>query len=179
MVLDLITLGILLLAMVKGLSKGLLVAVFSMVALVIGLAAALKLSAITAFWLEGSVNISSKWLPLVAFLLVFIIVVILVNRIALLMEKTIEWAFLGWINKAGGILFFGILYLLIWSVILFYLVKMHIITDQLMEKSVTYAVIAPFGPATMNWIAELIPVFKHVFDDIGHFFEQLSSGIKP
>ncbi|ULQ52263.1 CvpA family protein [Flavihumibacter fluvii] len=178
MLLDIITLGVLILAVIKGISKGLLVAVFSLLAFVIGIAAALKLSAVTAKWLDGSIDISSRWLPLVAFLLVFIVIVILVNKIGQLLEKTVEWAFLGWLNKAGGVLFFSILYLLVWSVLLFYLGKMNIITEQQMEQSTTYSVIAPWGPLVMKWIAQLVPVFKDVFEDIERFFEHLSNNIK-
>lgn len=179
MVLDIITLGVLILAVFKGISKGLLLAVFSLLAFVIGIAAALKLSAITANWLEGTINISARWLPLIAFLLVFIVVVILVNKIGLLLEKTMEWAFLGWVNKAGGIIFFAILYLLIYSVLLFYLGKMNIITDKQMEESTTYPIIAPWGPQGMKWVSQLVPVFKDVFEDMERFFERLSTDIKP
>lgn len=179
MVLDIITLGVLILAVFKGISKGLLLAVFSLLAFVIGIAAALKLSAITANWLEGTINVSARWLPLIAFLLVFIVVVILVNKIGLLLEKTMEWAFLGWVNKAGGIIFFAILYLLIYSVLLFYLGKMNIITDKQMEESTTYPIIAPWGPQGMKWISQLVPVFKDVFEDMERFFERLSTDIKP
>lgn len=179
MVLDIITLGVLILAVFKGISKGLLLAVFSLLAFVIGIAAALKLSAITANWLEGTINVSARWLPLIAFLLVFIVVVILVNKIGLLLEKTMEWAFLGWVNKAGGIIFFAILYLLIYSVLLFYLGKMNIITDKQMEESTTYPIIAPWGPQGMKWVSQLVPVFKDVFEDMERFFERLSTDIKP
>ncbi len=179
MVLDIITLGVLILAVFKGISKGLLLAVFSLLAFVIGIAAALKLSAITANWLEGTINVSARWLPLIAFLLVFIVVVILVNKIGLLLEKTMEWAFLGWVNKAGGIIFFAILYLLIYSVLLFYLGKMNIITDKQMEESTTYPIIAPWGPQGMKWVSQLVPVFKDVFKDMERFFERLSTDIKP
>jgi membrane protein required for colicin V production len=179
MVLDIITLGVLILAVFKGIAKGLLLAVFSLLAFVIGIAAALKLSAITANWLEGTINVSARWLPLIAFLLVFIVVMILVNKIGLLLEKTMEWAFLGWVNKAGGIIFFAILYLLIYSVLLFYLGKMNIITDKQMEESTTYPIIAPWGPQSMKWVSQLVPVFKDVFEDMERFFERLSTEIKP
>lgn len=179
MLIDIITLGILVWAVFKGISRGLLLAIFSLIAFVVGIAAALKLSAVTANYLDGTISVSSKWLPLIAFLLVFLVVVILVNKVGLLLEKTVEWAFLGWLNKAGGILFFSLLYLLVWSVLLFYLGKMNIINQEQMDKSVTYPVIAPWGPAILKWVAELVPVFKDVFEDIEKFFERLSNNIKP
>lgn len=179
MVIDMITLGVLIWAVIKGISRGLLMAVFSLIALVLGIAAALKLSAVTANWLDGTIHISAKWLPLIAFLLVFVLVVFVVNKTGLLLEKTMEWAFMGWINKAGGILLYSILYLLFWSVLLFYLGKMNIISQKQIDKSVTYSIIAPWGPAVMEWLANLVPGFKDVFEDIGKFFERVSDDIKP
>ncbi|WP_290711444.1 CvpA family protein, partial [Flavihumibacter sp. CACIAM 22H1] len=83
----------------KGIRNGLVMALFSFAALLLGLLAAVKLSAVTALWLEGTVNVSAKWLPLLAFLLVFVLVVLLVNLVGKLLESTAEWAFLGWVNK--------------------------------------------------------------------------------
>ncbi|MFT4022469.1 MAG: CvpA family protein [Flavihumibacter sp.] len=95
MLIDIITIGLLLMALYKGWRRGLIVAVLSFLALVLGVIAALKLSAVTARWLEGTVNVSAKWMPVLAFLLVFIVVVVLVNLIARLLEHTAEcccWA---------------------------------------------------------------------------------------
>jgi membrane protein required for colicin V production len=179
MVLDIITLLVLVWAIFKGLRKGLLMAVFSLLAFIIGLAAALKLSAVTAVWLDDTVNVSARWLPLVSFLVVFIIVVIVVNWAGGLLEKTVEWAYLGWLNKAGGILFYCLLHLFIWSIVLFYLGKIGILSDDSMEQSNTYPIIAPWGPKAMNWFAQLVPFFKDVFEDLGKFFDRLSNEVKP
>jgi membrane protein required for colicin V production len=179
MVLDIITLLVLVWAIFKGLRKGLLMAVFSLLAFLIGLAAALKLSAVTAVWLDDTVNVSARWLPVISFLLVFIIVVIIVNWAGGLLEKTVEWAYLGWLNKAGGIIFYCLLNLLVWSIVLFYLGKMGILSDESMEQSNTYPIIAPWGPKAMNWLAQLVPFFKDVFEDLGKFFDRLSNEVKP
>ena len=179
MILDIITLLILLWAVFKGISQGLVVALFSLLAVVVGVAAALKFSVFTADWLGTQVSISQKWLPVVAFLLVFIVVVIGVNLIGKLLEKSFELAFLGWLNKAGGILFFALLHLLLWSVLLFYLAKTGIITEKSMEESNTYAIIAPWGPKAMEWMGQFIPVFQDMFKDLGKFFDSLPNHVEP
>ena len=176
MLLDIITLVILLWAVYKGISKGFLMAIFSLAAFFVGLAAALKFSAITAEWLGETVNVAAKWLPVLSFLLVFFLVVLLVNLAGKLLEKSAEWAFMGWLNKAGGVLFFAVLYLLIWSIALFYLEKLELLNQDAMAESNTYAIIVPWGPRAMNWLADLIPVFKDVFEELGKFFDKLSKG---
>ena len=87
MILDIISFILLLLALFKGLRKGLIVALFSFVAFFIGLAAALKLSSIVAEYLGRSVNVSGKWLPFMAFAIVFFIVILLVRLGAKMIEK--------------------------------------------------------------------------------------------
>ncbi len=170
MLIDLITFLVLLIAVFKGLRNGLIVGVFSLLAFVIGLAAALKFSVVTARWLEGSVNVSAKWLPVIAFLLVFLVTVFLVNLLAKLLEQTIEWAMLGWVNKAGGILLYIVFYLLTWSILLFYLGKTNLLSAKTMEQSNTYPIIAPWGPRVMETIADWIPVFRNMFDELSRFF---------
>ena len=66
-------------AVIKGFSKGFVVALFSFLAYIIGLAAALKLSVVVAHHFGSSWNASGKWIPVLSFALVFIIVVFVVN----------------------------------------------------------------------------------------------------
>ncbi len=63
MFIDIIVFILLIIAVFKGLSKGLIVAVFSFLGFFIGLAAALKLSTIAASYLGKNVSISERWLP--------------------------------------------------------------------------------------------------------------------
>lgn len=154
-------------------------AIFSFAALLLALLAAVKLSAVTVQWLETSVNVSAKWLPVVAFVLVFLVVVLMVNLIGKLIESTAEMAFLGWANRLFGIAFYLLIYLLIWSVVLFYLEKTGIIGVEAVAASTVYPILAPWAPAVLDWIAELIPVFRDVFQDIEQFLEKFSDRVPP
>lgn len=171
---DIITLLVLAVAVFKGIRNGLVMAIFSFVALLLGILAALKLSASTALWLEDTVQVSARWIPLLAFLLVFFVVVIGVNMIGKLLEATTKWAFLGWVNKGAGIIFYTVIYLLIWSVLLFYLDKLSVISEAAIESSVTYPIIAPWGLTAIDWIASIIPIFKDIMTEIGNFLERFS-----
>ncbi|GAO42840.1 CvpA family protein [Flavihumibacter petaseus] len=170
MLIDAITLLILVLAVFKGWRQGLVVALFSFFAMILGLAAAMKFSVATAHWLEGSVNVSARWLPVLSFLLVFIAVVLLVNLVARLIEQTIELAMLGVLNKAGGILLYIVIYLLTWSILLFYLGKTQLLSAKTMEQSNTYPIIAPWGPKVIDVLGEVMPFFKNMFEELSRFF---------
>jgi membrane protein required for colicin V production len=179
MAIDIICFVLLVVAIFKGYSRGLIIAVFSVLALVIGLAAALKLSVVTASWLKNAVHIAAKWLPVLAFALVFIVVVLLVRLGARALEKTAQIAFLGWANKLGGILLYAVLYFIIYSVLLFYAEKLEILTQATIASSKTYAFIKPWGPKTIDLIGGLIPFFKDMFHQLEVFFAGIGDKIQP
>jgi membrane protein required for colicin V production len=104
MFIDILVAIALVFATVKGIRNGLIIAVFSILAFIIGLAAALKLSTVVASWLAQSTNINVQWLPFLAFALVFLLVVLAVRSVAKLIEKAMDLAWMGWLNKLGGVL---------------------------------------------------------------------------
>ena len=107
MILDIIVAVILILAIIKGYRQGLIVALFSFIAFIIGIAAAMKLSVVVAGYIGKAVNVSDKWLPIISFAVVFLIVVLLVRLGAKFIQKTVELAMLGWVNRVGGILLYA------------------------------------------------------------------------
>ena len=66
MLIDTIVFGLLLFAIYKGYKRGLIIAVFSFVAFVVGIAAAVKFSAIVAGWLGTQVSAGAQWLPMLS-----------------------------------------------------------------------------------------------------------------
>jgi len=179
MIIDILFAVILVLAIIKGYSRGLIIAVFSLVALVVGLAAAMKLSTLAAGWLKDTVNVSAKWLPVLAFVLVFVLAVLLVRLGAKALEKTVEWAMLGWVNRLGGIIFYVALYIVIFSVALFYADKAKLVSEKTIEASQTYGFIAPWGPKVINALGTVIPFFKDMFHELEVFFAGLQDKIPP
>ncbi len=78
MSIDVLFLLALAMAVFKGWRRGLIIAVFSAVAYVVGLAAAIKLSATVAVRLREGLHLSSRWWPVFAFLLVFLAIALVV-----------------------------------------------------------------------------------------------------
>ena len=170
MVIDIIVLLLLVLAIFKGYTKGLVVAVFSFLAFIIGLAAALKLSTLVADYLGTATSISSRWLPFLAFTLVFIAVILLVTLGAKLIERSLRLAMLGWLNRLGGIFFYTMLYFFVFSVLLFYLQKIPVLNPETTTSSVTYDWIAPLGPKVVEGLGVVLPFFRNMFTELEGFF---------
>ncbi|NOT52135.1 MAG: CvpA family protein [Chitinophagaceae bacterium] len=177
MLLDIIYVVIIVLAVLHGYSRGLIVGIFSLIAIIIGLAAAMKLSAVVAGFIGKNVNVSEEWLPLISFAVVFLLVVLLIRWGAKAIEKTVEIAMLGWVNKLGGIIFYVAIYTIVFSVLLFYIEQMKLIRQETIDKSVVYSFVQPWGPKVINGFGSIIPVFKDVFDELENFFEKISAKI--
>jgi membrane protein required for colicin V production len=160
-------------AVFKGFSKGLVVGIFSLLAFIIGLAAALKLSVIVAHYFESSSGISAKWLPVFSFALVFIVVVLIVNVCARIIKTSVSLAMLGWLDKIGGILFYLIIYTIIFSIILFFAEKTFLLKPNTIADSTVHNYVAPWGPKVIDNLGKIIPVFKDMFVQLQSFFEKL------
>lgn len=179
MIIDIIVAIVIILGAIKGFRQGLIIALFSVIAFIIGLAAALKLSAVVADHIGNTVKVSDKWLPIISFAVVFLIVVLLVRLGARFIEKTVEFAMLGWLNRIGGILLYTGLYILIFSILLFYADQLGFIKPETKNESATYSYIQPWGPKLMDSLGNIIPIFKGMFQDLEDFFDSVSKQVPP
>lgn len=170
MIIDIAFVIVMLLAIFKGLSKGLILGIFSLLAFIIGLAAALKLSVVVADWLKDSAGSFSKWLPLISFMLVFIAVIFLVGLLARVIKKTMQFAMLGWLDSLGGMLLYLVIYTIIFSILLFFAEKLFLLQPSTIRESNLYTYVSPWGPKVMDSLGKIIPVFKDMFTELQDFF---------
>jgi membrane protein required for colicin V production len=174
MLIDIVFLIILVLAIFKGLRKGLIVGVFSFFAFMIGLAAALKLSVIVAGYLKDNAGAFSRWLPLLSFMLVFIAVIFLTGLLARLVRRTVRFAMLGWLDRLGGMILYIVIYTIIFSIFLFFAEKLFLVQAATMHESKLYPYISPWGPTVIDNLGKIIPAFKDMFTELQDFFGTLA-----
>ncbi|MBK6382810.1 MAG: CvpA family protein [Chitinophagaceae bacterium] len=177
MLIDIIFAVILVLAILKGYQRGLVIGLFSLVAVIIGLAAAMKLSTVVAGYIGKAVKVSEEWLPIISFAVVFLIVLLLIRLGARAIEKAIEVVLLGWVNKIGGIILFAAIYITVFSVLLFYAEQMKLLQADTIDKSVTYSFVQPWGPKAMNGFGSIVPIFKDMFSELEQFFDGVAKEI--
>lgn len=145
MLIDILFLGMMAIAIFKGLRNGLIVAIFSIVGWILGIIAAFKFADVAAGYLQGSVNLSPRILYIISFIVVFLLVMLLVNLGAKLVEKTVELALLGWVNRLGGIFFYVLLYALIFSVMIYFAERVKLISEQTIAASRVYPWVKPIA----------------------------------
>ena len=168
---------ILVLAILRGWRKGLILSLFSLVCGLVGLAAAVKLSSIVATHMKSDLHMTTRWLPVISFILVFILIVLIIAWLGKILEKLIKWVLLEWLNKLGGILLLLVLYLSVYSIILFYGTETQIISKHAVHESHFYHLIAPFGPAVIRFITGFIPFGQDMFISLEGFFDRIASDI--
>lgn len=178
MLIDILFLLLMILSLIKGYRNGFVVAVFSLLGIFIGLAAAMKFSTLVAVWLQNSTHIATAWLPFLSFLLVMVAVVLLVRLGALFIQSAMEMVLLGWLNRISGILLYAALYTTLYSVLLFYAIKLQWLKPETLSASKTYAFIQPWGQKAIDGIGVVLPFFKGMFEELSHFFENIGTKIK-
>lgn len=177
MSIDIAYLIVMILAIIKGWQKGLIVAVFSLIAWIIGLAAAMKFSTIVAKYLEESGHVSARWIPFLSFLIIFLGVVFVIRIVAKLIETSVELAWMGWINNAAGAFLYLIIYSILFSVALFFMIQMRLISDEAAADSVVFNFIEPWGPVVINGLGTVIPFFKDMFAELEEFFTNMAQKV--
>jgi membrane protein required for colicin V production len=179
MVVDILVLLAVVVAILKGYQQGLIMALFNTLSLWIGLAAAVKLSAVVAPSLAAYIPAGPRYLPMVSFILVFLGAIIIIRFAGKVLQKTLEAAKIGFINRLAGVILYLLLYLGIISVLFFYVNSIGLLNEAITEKSSTYSFIAPYGPAVLNATGLIIPWFKDMFAELNSFFEGLSEQATP
>jgi membrane protein required for colicin V production len=92
----------------QGFKRGFIIELASLVALILGIYAALYFSGFAAEFLVDRLNMGPKYVPVVSFIITFVVVVFLVYMVGQVLEKVINVVALGFLNKlAGGV--FGLL----------------------------------------------------------------------
>lgn len=172
MVLDIAFALAIVFAIFKGYTKGFILALFSFAGILIGLAAAMKLSSVVAAYLTDGSEQPSRWLPFLAFILIVIAVMLLVRLAAKLIQKGFEVAMLGWVNRIAGIALYALLYAVLLSILLYYLIKMGVVSDATAQSSITYPFLKDLGPHAIEFMGKALPFLKNTFSDLGDFFEK-------
>lgn len=178
MMIDALFVILLFIAAIKGYSRGLIVALFSFLAIIIGLIAAMKLSAVVANYLENSAHVNGKWLPILSFSLVMFVVILLVKWGGKIIEKIAQIALMGWANKLAGIVLYAALYTTILSIILFFAEKIQLLQSETISASKCYWFIQPWAPKIIDGLGMVIPTFKGLFVQLDHFFTVIATKSK-
>lgn len=148
--LDIVLVVLLILSAINGFSKGFVEELAGLVALILGIWAAIHFSDVIATFLTDNLHFTFQHLSLVAFILTFILVVIAVHLIGAFVSKLVHSVSLGFLNRLAGLAFGVVKGALILSIVLVIFHKVdedvHIISESTKADSKLYNPIRNFAP---------------------------------
>jgi membrane protein required for colicin V production len=157
-VLDIIIALPLLWGIYKGFRKGLIIEVTTLAALLAGIYGAIRFSDSAAILIREHWEIDDRYMPIVAFAITFILIVILVNIIGKMVEKLVDMVSLGFLNKLAGGLFRALKIAFILSVIFTMVTSLdedfQIIPDTVKDESVLYGPLSKLAPIVIPAISD-------------------------
>lgn len=166
--LDIIIAIILFLFGFKGLRKGLIIEVVTLLAFGVGIYGAMYFSDFTAAHMQDFLDINPNYLNTIAFVLTFIILVVLVNLIGRLISEVIKSLNLGFVDKLGGFLFGIIKGVLLCSVLLMVLNNFQllgVVKPEAKEKSKLYP-----------YVEQTVPYMYRGFDLVKDYAKKVLPG---
>lgn len=161
MVLDIIFVAIFCWAGYKGYTRGFILQAATLAALILGIFGAIKFSGITAAFITKHLNVTTDYLPIIAFAVTFIGIVIGIHFLAKVSEKLLKAISLNFLNRLLGIIFNTIKYAFIISAILVVLNGINARTQFLPEEKLSESKL--YRPLSM--LAPLLFPYLH-FDSI-------------
>jgi membrane protein required for colicin V production len=155
---DFIIIILLVFGLARGFINGFIKELASLLALILGIWGAIKFSSFTAERLYDYFDMTGKYVGIIAFLITFVIIVIIVHFIGLLIDKFADKVSLGFLNSVLGLVFGVFKSALILSVIFVVLntidAKHHFLPREKIEDSRLYNPIADIAPAIFPIIGE-------------------------
>lgn len=155
---DLIIIVLLILGAVRGFTDGFIKELASLLALILGIWGAIKFSSFTAERLYEYFDMTGRYVGILAFMITFIVIVILIHFIGLLIDKFVDAIELSFLNRLAGILFGLFKTALILSVIFVILNAIHahrpFLPEDKIAQSKFYNPIADIAPALFPLIGE-------------------------
>jgi membrane protein required for colicin V production len=115
---DLVLVILVIIATVQGFRKGFIVEFASLAALILGIWGAIKFSDWTAAFIGRTTGFHSEHMSTIAFVLTFIIIVIVIHILGQVLDNTVKAVALGFLNRLAGIIFGVLKIAVILSIIL-------------------------------------------------------------
>jgi membrane protein required for colicin V production len=127
---------------IRGISKGFVIELASLIGLVLGILAAYYFSGYVQDFLKDYFTIREQTLKIIAYILIFLVVMLIAFLVGKAIEKVVDMVAMGWLNKLlGGIV--GLAKGIVLVGIIFFIIEMadkgeNVIKPQVKEKSMFY-----------------------------------------
>jgi membrane protein required for colicin V production len=171
---DIVLLILVIVGIVRGWQHGFIISVFITAAWILGIVGALKLCSVAATAMRDHFNWNNQYLPVIAFIIIFLLIAFVIYVLGKSLEKVIEVAQLGFINKMLGILLRVSVLILVFSLFIWLINQAQMISPETKTQSKTFHYLDQTANVSIHLVDQYLPALKNIFGDIEKFFEELS-----
>ena len=145
-----IVIGLLLIyGLYKGFINGLFVEIASIIALIAGLFGAIHFSYIAGDYLSQNMEWNERYINITAFIITFVIIVLVVHLAGKFLTKIADFAMLGLLNKLAGAIFGALKVAVIIGALLVFFERanssINMVKSETLEESILYEPVKEIG----------------------------------
>jgi membrane protein required for colicin V production len=156
-----------------GYSRGIIKTVFTILSFTIGLLAAFKMAPAFTNFLEDLTKDDNPLMFIAGFFLSFVIMMVILRMLSRGLEGLLKSANINFINQIIGGMVLGAGAILVYSTLLWFADKSHMIDQKTKETSITYVYTKEF-PGQMKVVGEqLKPIFTDFWNESLDFMDRM------
>ncbi|MBR9999827.1 MAG: CvpA family protein [Cyclobacteriaceae bacterium] len=170
--LDIIFLALLLLGAYLGFKRGLLMELIGFAALILAIFGAFKLLHSGVEFLNEYLPEHGNIVPFIAFIVIFIGIILLINILGQLVKRMMDLTILGAFDSVAGAILGIFKWAFLVSVVLWLTEIIHIsIPEELTGESFLFPYLLNFAPKIGNYVAAVFPFADNLFESIRELFK--------
>lgn len=159
-ILDFIILLCFIPAVINGLRKGFIAQVVSIISIVLGAWLSYRFSTALSAWIGNWIEGSEQILRIIAFIIIFIVVVFALYILARALEASIKIIMLGWLNKLLGLIFSLVKCMLVIGLLIMAFdainSRMELVPQSYLSESLLYGPARQMAGSVFPYLKELI-----------------------
>lgn len=157
---------------IRGFMKGLIVEIFTLLALLCGIIGSMKLTNHFLPYLE-TIHQDSVLFVYLSYLISFLIIFLLVHLVGKVVEKVMKITALNFFNRLAGAAL-GLFKAAFMTSIVFWLSEQtNFLTENFKSASLSYDLLHSFAPALIDFITNHMPYFQELIGQVEIYFEKI------
>jgi len=152
---------------IGGFKKGFVLEIVTLLALILAVIGGFHFLHWGMSVLTDNFQLSGRFLPFLAFLLIFVGIIAIVNAIGQALKKIIHMAFLGGIDRIAGAVLGAVKFVFLFSILIWAFQVFGIeLPQHLQDDSFLYTYVVALAPATVDLFGFIIPASADLMDKI-------------
>jgi uncharacterized membrane protein required for colicin V production len=157
----------------QGFNQGVISTVFNLGAYVFGITLAFKLTPATTNLMEVIFHSNNPMLYVGAFLVNIVTVMFIVRVLARSLEKALQAAYIGIVNQALGALLLAGFYIVVCSVVVWFMVKAQFFNKETIADSKTYPLLEPLPGKAYDMALRFKPLAEDAWGTSMNWMDRL------